>query len=824
MAELAGARLAPQAQPFFHLHDAVCAVPLSGECPAAQKGAASLKEGEAVFRGQPHDDLRLCLRPRAVAPEAVHPGAEMQGEDEAVRMRQGARHFDGLVAALQGLVRVAEMPERPGQERQAAHARVEVALGEGGVVGVGAVGVVQGHAAFQVGARLHERAEPERGQPERLLRGQESFRVGHVLGQCTQVFDHPAGFGIFPARHVEAPQGEHRSERLGDVAERPSQLARARIDPLDFGVGVPLGRHERHAERDQQRQFLLLTFLGLRQGREQVQGAGEVVHRLGVRRPVQRQVAGLLVGGRGAFRVAAAHGVVGQVPQPGFVDRVRGLGDCGRGARVQFPAVGRHERAVRHLLGQEMLEGVGHVGERGLFVDELRGLQPGQGRREVGLGFPGDATEQPEWKFAPDDGRGLKQVFLLAAEQVDTAGQHALHRVGNAQVVQGRGERHAAQPVRQDALVEQGADHLFDEERRALGLVQDEALERVEGDGRADRIPEQRVDQFPRVVHAQGVQPELAVVGLAAPVVAVARPVVGQQHDRGGRHAVGQRVEERLRLGVQPLQILEDQQQRAIAALAQQEPFDRVERALPADVGVHLLQGGDELRMAEQSQHVGQPVFQVTVERDHAAGHFFVQAPLVVLRLNAEVAAQEFDQRQIRGPAAVGLTESGEHEAGRFREQPEFVEQPRLAHARLTHHAHDLPASAARLFAKLFEVVDLFLAAHEARQPARRGHLQAGAQRPDPEHLVDVQRPADALDLGRAQIAELEIALGQLVGVLAGHDGAGGGEPFQPRGQAGGVADRHVIRVQVVLADGADHDRAAVHADADLQIDTLLAA
>ena len=486
--------------------------------------------------------------------------------------------------------------------------------------------------------------------------------------------------------------------------------------------------------------------------------------------------------------------------------------------------MGGDERTVRHFLGQEMLEGVGDVRERRLFVDELRGLQPGQGRREVGLGFPGDAAQQPERKFAPDDGRGLKQVFLLAAEQVDAAGQHALHRVGNAEVVQGRGQRHAAQPVRQDALVEQGADHLFDEERRALGLVQDEPFERVERHGRAGRVPEQRVDQFARVVHAQGVEPELAVVGLAAPVVAVARPVVGEQDHRGGRQAVGQRVEERLRLGVQPLQVLENQQQGTVAALAQQQPLDRVERTLPADVWVHLLQGGDELGVAEQGQDVGQPVFQVAVERDYTAGHFFVQRALVVLRLYAEVAAQEFDQRQIRGAAAVGLTERGEHQAGRFREQPEFVEQPRLAHAGLAHHAHDLPMSAARLFADPLEVVDLVLTAHETRQATRRGHLEAGAQRPDAQHFVDVQRPADALDLGRAQVAELEIALGQFVGVLADHDRAGRGQPFQPRGQAGRMADRHVIRMQVVLADRADHDRTAVHADADLQVDALLAA
>ena len=172
----------------------------------------------------------------------------------------------------------------------------------------------------------------------------------------------------------------------------------------------------------------------------------------------------------------------------------------------------------------------------------------------------------------------------------------------------------------------------------------------------------------------------------------------------------------------------------------------------------------------------------------------------------------------------MSLTERGEHQAGRFREQPELVEQPRLAHTRLAHYAHDLPMSAARLFADPLEVVDLVLAAHETRQAARRGHLEAGAQRPDAQHLVDVQRSADALDLGRAQVAELEIALGQFVGVLADHDRAGRGQPFQPRGQAGRMADRHVIRVQVVLADRADHDRAAVHADADLQVDALLAA
>ena len=86
--------------------------------------------------------------------------------------------------------------------------------------------------------------------------------------------------------------------------------------------------------------------------------------------------------------------------------------------------------------------------------------------------------------------------------------------------------------------------------------------------------PEQRAEQLLGALLArQRVDPELGVVGLAAPGVAVLRAVVDQQQDAGGRQALDQAVEQRLGLGVDPVQILEDQQQRLLLALAQQQPL-----------------------------------------------------------------------------------------------------------------------------------------------------------------------------------------------------------------------------------------------------------
>ena len=93
-------------------------------------------------------------------------------------------------------------------------------------------------------------------------------------------------------------------------------------------------------------------------------------------------------------------------------------------------------------------------------------------------------------------------------------------------------------------------------------------------------------------LRGQGVEPELGVVGLAAPAVLVLGAVVDEQEHAGGGQALDQAVEHGLGLGIDPVQVLEDQQQRLHLTLAQQQPLDGVEGALAALRRIEACQPG----------------------------------------------------------------------------------------------------------------------------------------------------------------------------------------------------------------------------------------
>ena len=78
-------------------------------------------------------------------------------------------------------------------------------------------------------------------------------------------------------------------------------------------------------------------------------------------------------------------------------------------------------------------------------------------------------------------------------------------------------------------------------------------------------------------------------------------PVRDEQQQARAGQALDQAVQQRLGLGVDPVQVLDEQEQRALARFPQQQPFHRVEGALaplrrlqPLPRGVlprHLEQG-----------------------------------------------------------------------------------------------------------------------------------------------------------------------------------------------------------------------------------------
>src|SRR4029453_4257193 len=92
---------------------------------------------------------------------------------------------------------------------------------------------------------------------------------------------------------------------------------------------------------------------------------------------------------------------------------------------------------------------------------------------------------------------------------------------------------------------------------------------------------EQGLQQRGRILRRQRIQAELTVVGLPAPEVPVLRAVIDEEQDADGRQALHQTVQYGLRLGVDPVEVLEYDQQWLKLALAQEEPPQGVDRALP---------------------------------------------------------------------------------------------------------------------------------------------------------------------------------------------------------------------------------------------------
>src|SRR5262249_30083266 len=121
--------------------------------------------------------------------------------------------------------------------------------------------------------------------------------------------------------------------------------------------------------------------------------------------------------------------------------------------------------------------------------------------------------------------------------------------------------------------------HAFLQEKRiALRTLNEQQLE-----GCQTRVaPKQGVQQLVRAHRRQRVEPQLCVVGLAAPGVLVLRPIVDQQQQSRRWQALDQAVEQGLRLRINPVQILEDRQERLLLALAQQHTLEGVEGALAA--------------------------------------------------------------------------------------------------------------------------------------------------------------------------------------------------------------------------------------------------
>jgi hypothetical protein len=158
----------------------------------------------------------------------------------------------------------------------------------------------------------------------------------------------------------------------------------------------------------------------------------------------------------------------------------------------------------------------------------------------------------------------LEEALVLRSEAVDARCQHHLDRGRSLDGLEGLRQPIPAALPRQRLRFDQ-RPHGFLEEERVPAIDQD-PLERFQ----RGLVPQERVQHIPCALGWKCVQPYLVVGRLAAPGVLVLRAIVHEQEHARRSKAVDQAIEQRLRLAVDPVQILEDQQQGLFPGFAKQ--------------------------------------------------------------------------------------------------------------------------------------------------------------------------------------------------------------------------------------------------------------
>src|SRR5262249_4999642 len=150
-------------------------------------------------------------------------------------------------------------------------------------------------------------------------------------------------------------------------------------------------------------------------------------------------------------------------------------------------------------------------------------------------------------------------------------------------------------------------------------------------------------DEFLDALPWQRIQAELRVRGLIAPAVLIFRTIADEDEELRRWETHDQSIEERLRLGVDPLKILDDQQDGARVARPEQEAFESVQRSLatlgrierlPSRIGLGCIE------KREQRRNVGG---ERRVESEKLRGHLLHPDGWLLALIDVEIALEEID-------------------------------------------------------------------------------------------------------------------------------------------------------------------------------------
>jgi hypothetical protein len=644
-------------------------------------------------------------------------------------------------------------------------------------------------------------ADPERGREHRVMGLEPENAIAQALGDGHQLLGDPACRSVVTARRREEPAPPQRLETLRARAERFRDLGGPREDLFHARPAGAVRYLERGSKGEEQAELLVLPVRPSRQSTHQLEPLAEVRDRLPVGRAPQRLRPGLVEIRDGLVGELTPYGVASQpldvLAQPVGVQALDRLDD----ARVERPPAVTEEGAVGDLVGQRVLEGVLERREQRGLVEELRGLEPVEMTSKVVPGQVGDGLEHVESHVGAHHRSRLQHALVVGRQAIDACGEERLHGGRHLDGVQRAQQAVAPTVPHQHVRLDERADAFLEEERRPFRPLDQHALERL------DRgvVAEEAVEQLASAHRGQRVDPQLPVIGLRSPGVLVLGSVVHEHEYACRRQAVEERVDERLGLGVDPMEILEDEHDGLRLALAEEQSLDAFEDQPAALGGLKVLPLGVVGRGVENPQDGRQVRLERPVERQEAPQHLLPDQPRIVPGLDPEVGPQQVDDREVRRGLAVGDRHTGDDEAPvEPMRQDELVIEARLADAGLADDAHDLAATGPGVVERLVKLLELRGAPDEPRQPPRRRGLEARADGGGADELVQLDRIGEALHRRGAERADLDMALGQRQRVGGEENRARIGELLHARGQVGGLPHRRVVHAEVA-ADGA-HD------------------
>src|SRR5262245_47049744 len=101
--------------PLAHLLKAFAHLSLLSQSPPPHESSHGHEEGKPLLSRERHGGLYPLLAQSGLSAELMESGGKEEGKDETQRVSQLVSECEGLLAFVQGLSRIPERPQYPGQ-------------------------------------------------------------------------------------------------------------------------------------------------------------------------------------------------------------------------------------------------------------------------------------------------------------------------------------------------------------------------------------------------------------------------------------------------------------------------------------------------------------------------------------------------------------------------------------------------------------------------------------------------------------------------------------------------------------------------------------